>query len=155
MPNRYFKYGLLLSAFALISDQITKFYALKYLSHGEIINVAPFFDLLLAWNKGVSFGMFNSGAQLTLIILSSVAVAVTIFLSVWMYRSKDIFLTLALGGIIGGALGNLIDRLRYGAVVDFLEVYWKTHHFPTFNIADSFICVGVAVILLMNLKKEN
>jgi len=113
--------------------------------------VTPFFDLVLAWNVGISFGWFQNDsavAQIALMIVKAVAVIV---LAIWMARSRTVIATVALGLIIGGAIGNGIDRFAYGAVVDFalfhLQIGGKPFNWYVFNLADVAIVAGVAALL--------
>lgn len=112
------------------------------------IAVTPFFNLVLAWNRGVSFSLFRSDASLAPYLLSAVAVAVVIALLVWLGRQHRFWPALGIGLVIGGALGNVIDRLRHGAVVDFLDFHAAGWHWPAFNLADSAITIGVAVLVV-------
>jgi len=131
-------------------DQLSKWYVLTKLMNPPIpIDVTNFFQLVLIWNKGVSFGMFGSG-DLTW-VLAVLAIIITLILSGWMFRSKTLFLSASIALVVGGAIGNLIDRFRFGAVIDFLYFHIDDFYWPAFNVADSAICVGVALILLEGL----
>ncbi len=115
---------------------------------GCSIPLLPFFNLTLVYNPGVTFGL---GGELGPLVLSALAVVIALGLAVWLRRVDSRLLAIAIGGVIGGAVGNVIDRLRFGAVVDFLDVYipgTTLPHWPAFNIADSAIVVGVALIVL-------
>jgi lipoprotein signal peptidase len=96
----------------------------------------------------MSFGLFNGGGGLNALLFSLVAAAIVVVLIYWLSRVESSLLAVAIGLVIGGAIGNVIDRLRFGAVVDFLDFHVGSWHWPAFNIADSAICVGVAVMLL-------
>jgi len=120
------------------------------------LDIMPFFNLTMVWNQGVSFGMFQSDNPWPLTIM---AVIISAIFSVWLYKSKSWVETISLSLIIGGALGNVIDRFHYGAVADFLDFYVGDYHYPAFNLADSFISVGIVVLILHSLfcgndKKE-
>lgn len=107
----------------------------------ERIEVTPFFNLVMVWNRGISFGM-GSGHELApvfFLITSSVIVGVLVYL---MLRSKHLYETVALCLVIGGACGNIIDRLHFGAVADFFDIHIAGHHWPAFNVADSTIFCG-------------
>jgi signal peptidase II len=146
--------GLAVAATVAILDQLSKAAILSHFAAtglgGE--RLAPFFNLALVYNRGVSFGMFNagagSGAGLNALVFSLVAAAVVIGLFYWLRRVSSPLLAAAIGLIIGGAVGNVIDRIRLGAVVDFLDFHIGLWHWPAFNLADSAICVGVAAMLL-------
>lgn len=151
--------GLSLSAVIIVLDQLSKFWVVEKLMRPEgvldtpfysptHIEVLPVFDLVMAWNRGVSFGVFNNDGRWNVLALSVLSVAISIGLVAWMRKSTSTLVTLALGGIIGGALGNVIDRLRWGAVADFLDVHVAGHHWPAFNLADSAITVGAVLLIL-------
>ena len=95
--------------------------------------------------------MFNNYGNLGVYLLSGVALAVVLALLWWLKSEKDRVIQVALGMIMGGAIGNVIDRLRLGAVFDFLDVHAFGHHWPAFNVADSFICIGAGLIILMSI----
>ena len=147
--------GLLLASFVLISDQVSKFIVVKYYPL-ERIQVTDFFNLSLVYNKGISFGLFNNidYSNYVFFFLSSFIV---IFLLKWLKDTNKKYEFIGLSLIIGGAIGNIIDRLAYPGVVDFLEFHWKEHYWPSFNIADSAICLGVCILMIFgiccNLKK--
>ena len=141
--------GLFVALLVILADQVSKFYVMTYLMNdGHYIGVTSFFNVIQAWNTGVSFSMFNDGGKTGLIILSLIAVVVVIFLLRWMYKDNSKLIRVALGMIVGGAIGNLIDRIRYGAVYDFLDFHVSGHHWPAFNVADSFICIGAFLIIV-------
>ena len=143
-----------LAALAVIAlDQASKLWLLFVFDivHRGAVRVTPFFDLVLAWNVGISFGWFQNEspvAQISLMVIKAVAVIV---LGVWMAWSRTLIATVALGLIIGGAVGNAIDRLAYGAVVDFalfhVQFGEKTYNWYVFNLADAAIVAGVAALL--------
>jgi signal peptidase II len=144
----------IIAALAVIGlDQASKLWLLRVydIVHNGAVKVTPFFDLVLAWNTGISYGWFqDEGAAGQAILLAVKAVAV-IVLAVWMARSHSRLATFALGLIIGGAIGNAIDRLAYGAVVDFalfhVQIGGKTFNWYVFNLADVAIVAGVAGLL--------
>lgn len=135
--------ALPLAALVILLDQLTKWWILGLMDPPRQIELTPFFNLVLAWNRGVSFSLFHSGAAYAPYILSAVALAVVIALAWWVGRQERILPVLAIGLVIGGAIGNVIDRLRFGAVVDFLDLHAGNWHWPAFNLADSAITVGV------------
>lgn len=148
-PRRFLTWGLACAAFAFALDQATKAAALAAapaLAQG--VEVLPFFDLVLVHNRGITFGLLASDHPAGRWLLILVTGAVSAGLAVWMARAQSRTQAAALGLIIGGALGNLVDRLRHGAVTDFLDFHAQGYHWPAFNLADSGIVVGVALLLL-------
>lgn len=141
--------GFGLAAMVIIMDQLSKawvLYGIKLREQGHI-EISKFFDLTFVWNRGVSFGLFQADSMFGRIALSLFAFGVVVMLTIWLARTQGRVLSIALGLIIGGALGNLIDRIRFGKVVDFLD--FSGMHFPwVFNVADAAINVGVFLILL-------
>jgi signal peptidase II len=149
----YLRRGLLAALAALALDQASKLWLLFVfdIGHRGAVSVTPFFDLVLAWNTGISYGWFqNEGAAGQAILLAVKAVAV-IVLAIWMTRARTPLAAVALGLIIGGAVGNAIDRFAYGAVVDFallhLQFGGKSFNWYVFNLADVAIVAGVAALL--------
>jgi signal peptidase II len=145
--------GVIAAIAVLALDQASKLWLLFVFDivHRGAVKVTPFFDLVLAWNVGISFGWFqNDGAAAQAILMTIKAVAV-IVLAVWMARSRTLMATVALGLIIGGAVGNAIDRFAYGAVVDFalfhVQFGGNTYQWYVFNLADVAIVAGVAALL--------
>jgi signal peptidase II len=145
--------GLLAAIAVLVLDQASKLWLLFVfdIGHRGAVSVTRFFDLVLAWNTGISYGWFqNEGAAGQAILLAVKAVAV-IVLAIWMARSRTLLATIALGMIIGGAVGNAIDRFAYGAVVDFallhVQIGGKPFNWYVFNLADVAIVAGVAALL--------
>jgi signal peptidase II len=137
----------------LAADQFTKNLVAELLPPGGY-EVLPFFNLAHVWNPGVSFGMFNEGGDFRIIALSAFALALCVILGVWIRRTSHRPLALAIAAVIGGALGNVIDRIRFGAVVDFLDFHIGDWHYPAFNVADSAIVLGIAFILFDSLFWE-
>lgn len=140
--------GLLIAVLVIVVDQLAKGLILDVMQPPHRIEVLPVFNLVLAMNRGVSFSLFNSLGDAAPYILSGLALAVCAGLIYWLRSAEGMWTRLAIGLILGGALGNVIDRLRYGAVVDFLDVHWGTAHWPAFNVADSAISVGAVVLML-------
>ncbi len=136
-------YGFGAAAAVFAADQATKFWVLA--AHAGLpVEVLPFFNIVLVWNRGVSFGLFGAAGPL---VLAAIGAAVATVLVVWMLRSPRRFEALALGAVAGGAAGNILDRLTHGAVVDFLDFHSGGWHWYAFNLADSAITVGVAMLL--------
>jgi signal peptidase II len=144
--------GLALAALAAIVDQLSKIWVLQIFADrpldGRVIEVAPFFNLVLTWNRGMSFGLFNTNGSLNTAIFTVLATVIVIGLALWLRRVEKPLLAAAVGLVIGGAVGNVVDRLWRGAVVDFLDFHWAGWHFYVFNVADAAISVGVGLMLL-------
>jgi signal peptidase II len=151
--SRPLRAGIIASLVALVLDQASKLWLLYVFDLGRrgVVRVTPFFDLWLAWNVGISFGWFQNESLVAQVILNLVKAAAVIALAVWMAWSRTMLATVALGLIIGGAIGNAIDRFAYGAVLDFalfhIEIAGKTYNWYVFNLADVAIVAGVAVLL--------
>ncbi len=118
------------------------------LPSGLNVPILPSFDLTMVWNEGVSFGMLQNAGIWPLTLL---ALVISAFLTHWLMKSTSKFEAVSLGLIVGGAIGNVIDRLRFGAVADFFDVYVGTYHWPAFNIADAAISIGVVLLLIHGL----
>ncbi|HSV30291.1 MAG TPA: signal peptidase II [Candidatus Omnitrophota bacterium] len=153
--------GLAFAAAIMVADQASKAWIIELMRPEGVwevpfhsatrIEVTPFFNLVMAWNRGVSFGIFNNGGQWNAILLTVLALAISVGLVAWMRKATNKWVALALGGIVGGAIGNVIDRIRFGAVADFLDVHVMGYHWPAFNLADSAITVGAVVLILDSL----
>jgi signal peptidase II len=142
--------GFYMMAFIGLADQITKGLVLNHVSDVQhTMPVTSFLNLVLVWNKGVTFGILSRVAQQSMpYILMGVAAVILLLLGRWLWRTKSLMVALALGGIMGGAIGNVIDRVRYGAVIDFLDFYYRDYHWYAFNVADAAIVTGVALLLI-------
>jgi len=142
------RFGLAAAALVIVLDQLSKLWIVEVVMQPpQVIPVTSFFNLVMAWNRGVSFGLLDPGSEAGRWLLIAVALAIVAALGVWLWRIEQRLLGLAIGLIIGGALGNVIDRLRFGAVADFLDVHAAGWHFPAFNVADSAITVGATLIV--------
>ena len=137
---------------AVVLDQVTKYLVLDYFREpgcgGHSVTVNSFLDVVITCNRGVSFGMFNRGHEFSALVFSLAAAAIVMVLIYWLSRVRSSYLAVAIGLIIGGAIGNVIDRLRLGGVVDFLYFHVGSWYWPAFNLADSAICIGVVAMLL-------
>lgn len=150
-----FKSGILIALGIICLDQLSKWWILTIvMSPPRRIPVTGFFDLVLVFNRGVSFGMFGGAPSWVPVALIVFALLLSIALCIWMWRADTVLLGSALGLVVGGAIGNVIDRLIHGAVVDFLDFHVAGYHWPAFNIADSAITVGVAFLILDSLKSK-
>ncbi len=147
--SRAWRPGAGLAAAVFAADLASKWWLLYGLELGRrgAIEITPFFNLVLVWNRGISFGLFNDGGVSGRWLLVALTAAIIIGLAVWLVRAQGRFLAIALGLVIGGAIGNMYDRIVYGAVRDFFDVHIGSHHWPAFNLADSAISVGVALLI--------
>lgn len=145
--------GIVAAVAALIADQASKLWLLFAfdIGHRGAVSVTPFFDLVLAWNTGISYGWFQTESPVAAAILLAIKAVAVVLLAIWMARSHTQMATIGLGLIIGGAIGNAIDRFAYGAVMDFalfhLQFAGKTYNWYVFNLADVAIVVGVIALL--------
>lgn len=130
-------------------DFSTKVWALNVFLDGKSpFDVTEFFNITLVWNRGVSFGMLNGASSFVTRILEYGIPLVILGLVVWLLRTHNRLLKWGISFIIGGAIGNVIDRFRYGAVVDFLDFHCYDYHWYTFNLADAFVCIGAVIVLV-------
>ncbi len=148
----------LVSGAVLVADQSTKIIALKRLAPRGSISVVPgWFDLTFVMNQGALFGIGRNLREplrtLAFTLLPMTAILYILYF-LWRTPARDRLFLIGLSLILGGALGNLVDRLRVGYVVDFLDFYWRNHHWPAFNLADSSICIGVGLLGLDLFLKE-
>jgi signal peptidase II len=148
-------FGLLIATLIVIADQLTKYWVYNHiLNEVNFITYNSYFNLVKAWNTGVSFSMFNDGGMTGRVLLVIVALTIVGLLIFWLKNEKDKYLSISYSLIIGGAIGNVIDRIRFGAVFDFLDFHIKNNHWPAFNLADSFICIGAIIIIFHSLFAE-
>lgn len=142
--------GLAVALVAVAADQASKAWILSFFSERSepVAVVTPFFNLVLTGNRGMSFGLFNNNAAMNTAVFTVLAAVIVIALLVWLRRAHNHVIRIALGMIIGGAIGNVIDRLIRGAVVDFLDFHLGAWHWYAFNVADAAICLGVIALLL-------
>ena len=138
-----------LSALVIVLDQLSKAWISSHFAYGENLAILGVFNLVLAHNTGAAFSMLNDAGGWQRWMFSAIAVVASVWI-VWLLRKhpQQKLFCLALALILGGALGNLMDRIAYGYVVDFLDFHWDSHHFPAFNVADSAITCGAALMLL-------
>lgn len=147
--------GLVTALGVFLLDQLSKYWVRVDLLNGHgAIMVTDYFNVVTAWNTGVSFSMFDDFGVWGLIGLSALALVIVGYLLWWMKHENNTLTLVALGFIVGGALGNVVDRICLGAVFDFLDFHYGTHHWPAFNVADSFICVGAVLIIFEGLLSK-
>lgn len=174
---------LVLALFVIAADQASKWYTMEHVLRPEAariagtpettsvdfvgwykahpaplepteIQVLPNFNLVTVWNKGISFGIFNKTTDYGPMILTGLAFVISAFFLIWLFRVDNTMQSIGILLVIGGAMGNVIDRLRFGAVFDFLDFHLFDYHWPAFNIADSGIVLGVAVLIIYSFLYE-
>lgn len=157
MPARtasiFARFGFLLAALVFVADQASKAAVLygagfSACTHCTPIEVTPFFSIIMVWNPGISYGLLPSDSPLQMWLLIGFSLAMSVVLSWWLFRAGTRWLALGLGLVIGGALGNVIDRLLYGAVADFFHFHALGYSWYVFNVADAAIVLGVVAILI-------
>lgn len=141
--------GGLIALLGLIVDQVVKTWLLFSFDLGQQgrVFITPFFDLVLVWNRGISYGLFAADSQGQVWFLVAVKTAITLALIIWLVRNTDKLTAIALGLLIGGAIGNTIDRVLYGAVVDYASLHALGYYWYVFNLADVWVVAGVALLL--------
>ena len=151
-----FRLAALVALAVVVLDQVTKAVVERTMGLHETIPLLPVFSLTYVRNSGAAFGIFGAapaGVRLPLFLLVTVAAAWALVSMLRRARTEQRILVSALGGILGGAAGNAICRMRYGEVIDFLDAHWGDLHWPAFNVADSAITVGVIVVLLVSFRE--
>ncbi len=145
---------LILSVLVLVADQATKQWVLAALQPYEVIPVLPVLNLTLVFNEGAAFSFLATASGWQRWFFIALAVVITAVLVGWLAKLQphERITAAGLSLVAGGAVGNLVDRLLYGHVVDFLDFYWRSWHWPAFNVADSAITIGVALLLLEALR---
>lgn len=136
----------------LAADQASKTWILSVIPEHGPIGLLPVLDLTLTWNKGITFGMLNGENTVSALLLVALALAVVVALGLWLWRAESAMVGAAIGAIAGGAVGNVIDRMRFGAVVDFIHAHAFGWSWYVFNVADAAIVCGVATLVLDGLR---
>jgi len=153
--NKRFNMAVYLIIIVVLVDQMFKWWILRAIEpdHGQRVN--DFFNLVHVHNTGITFGLLNRfNPQVTFYFLVGTAVLILFFLGRWLWLTGSAGVALALALVMGGAIGNVIDRVRFGYVIDFLDFHWQDHHWYSFNIADSAIVTGVGLLLLDSLSRK-
>ena len=155
--NRRFIHGIIHAVVVIMLDQWSKIAVLHYMDqHNHTgINLSSFLTITLVWNKGISFGLFSNNAH-SVAIFTVISLTIVGFLLYQLWKIPQHIIAIhGLGLIIGGAIGNVIDRIRFGAVVDFIDAHIADYHWPAFNVADSAICLGVFLLCLDSFLKTD
>jgi signal peptidase II len=146
-----FRLGAIIALLGFIIDRISKWWFLDVfdLPNKGVVEILPIFDVVMVWNRGVSFGFMSASddfGRWALVVMNLIIVGVLIY---WLRSAKTSWLASAIGLVIGGAFGNIYDRVKFGAVADYFQFHWQDWYFAVFNVADSFIFIG-AVLLIFN-----
>jgi len=182
---RYFLCGLIIILIAVFIDQYTKWFVFEQLLRisGDAPDFATwlttkkdlmaffaekanftnhkingFLDFVMVWNQGISFGLFSNGSETGMLIFIGISCCISLGLLIWMAKCDHPLNSVAIALIIGGAIGNVIDRIRFGAVADFIDLHYNDTHWPAFNVADICVCFGAFLVVLYTLffeKDEN
>jgi signal peptidase II len=150
------KSGLICAIAVIILDQWSKQFFLGIAQSAAFpLEVMPFLNLDIVKNRGISFGMFSGASSWLPLFITLCTSFIVLLLVFWLARARERFVILGLSAIIGGALGNIIDRVHYGFVVDFLDFHLGSYHWPAFNIADTAVFIGVVLLVLMSIVRPN
>lgn len=144
---------LWLTLFVILLDQLTKYFVYSQFQLGESKSVASYLNIVLAYNRGAAFSFLNDAGGWQLWLFGMIAVLVSVVLMVMLFRAKiyDRFTAIGFSLIVGGALGNLIDRIIHGHVIDFIDFHINTWHWPAFNVADSSVCMGATLLIVIQI----
>ena len=151
MPDRVYYFGWIgLSLLVVFADQWTKALALDLLDYGRPVEILPFFNITLQYNRGAAFSFLSDAGGWQRWFFTAVALIASVVIAVWLARlnREDKLLAASLSLILGGAIGNVWDRLQLGYVVDFISLHYHDWYFPTFNVADSAVTVGAGLMIL-------
>jgi signal peptidase II len=151
--SAHVKTAFKLGSFVMLADQLSKWWLVNFLMrppHDEyMVPVTSFLNIVLVHNKGVTFGLLNNlNPEIMPTLLTGAALMILFFLGRWLWLTNSDMVAIGLGAVMGGAIGNLLDRIREGAVIDFLDFYYGTHHWYAFNVADAAIVTGVGLLVL-------
>lgn len=145
-------FGLCFAVGAFVIDQLSKWYVSSIFATTTTDKAfGKYFNLVEAWNEGVSFSMLDDYGTVGVVFLTAFALCVVLFLLHWLKNEPSRLVQASLGLVIGGAFGNIADRIRFGAVYDFLDFHYGDMHWPAFNAADTFICIGAFLIIISSL----
>ncbi|MDR3224301.1 MAG: signal peptidase II [Holosporales bacterium] len=152
LKNVHF-FSICLGIFVIIFDQATKWSVLAFMEKGEKISVLPFVNLVLTFNYGTSFGLLTPYTGMQRYMITFVTILCIIFLIYVFFKLKTSTEKILCSFLIGGAIGNLLDRFSHGAVIDFLDFYYNNWHWPAFNVADAFISSSAFLLIIFNLSR--
>ena len=157
IKNKLFCFiGIIIAVVGFIIDLISKQKVLQFFLHTkQDIIISDFFRLSIAWNRGISFSLFDSYGIYGTYILIAITLIIILILFLWLLKSDSVLTSCGLGFILGGALGNVYNRIEYNAVLDFILLHYKQFVWPIFNLADVFITIGAILLILESFKERN
>jgi signal peptidase II len=143
------QFGSIIAVVVFIIDRFSKWWFIDifHLPTKGVVEILPIFDIVMVWNRGVSFGFLPANTEFgrwALVVLNLIIVTM---LAYWLKSAKVRLISIAIGLIIGGAFGNIYDRVKFGAVADFFQFHWTDWYFAVFNVADSFIFIGAVILI--------
>ena len=141
---------MVVSALIIVFDQWSKYFVITHLTDTSIVHVLPFLNFILSFNQGAAFGFLHAESGWQIYFLSAISVLASLLLLVWLCRTPRFqwFHAMCISFVLGGAVGNLIDRIRLHMVIDFIDFHVKNWHYATFNVADSFVCMGAIGLIV-------
>lgn len=147
---------LFITSLVIVFDQVSKWLMVSWLSLYETVVVMPYFNLTMAHNEGAAFSFLSEAGGWQRWLFIGLALVISVVLLVWLAKLKptEKLEAISLSLILGGAIGNVIDRISYGYVIDFIDLYIGHNHWPVFNIADSAICIGAILLVADSFKSE-
>ena|SRR3990167_8803737 len=147
---------IVVSILIVLVDQLTKYYLVTHFTEQTVMRIFPFLNFILSFNAGSAFGFLNNQPGWQIYLLAGISITVSIILIAWLCRlsRREWWIAIPVSFVLGGAIGNLIDRMRFGLVTDFIDFHIGNWHYATFNVADSFVCVG-AIWLIVRLFYES
>jgi len=148
--------GFAIALIVLAIDQGYKWWMLNIYDIGSrgVVKITPFFDITLIWNRGISYGLFQQNSDTGRYVLIGVISVIMIVLVVWLLRTRGYLIAIAMGLILGGAMGNVIDRIVYGAVADFFSFHFLGYYWYVFNLADVWVVAGAALLLYDSFQND-
>ena len=144
----------LISLIVFLLDFISKYLATSTLVPHDPVSIFPCFNLYLTFNPGVSFSLFSAQSATGVWALIGLTAGISAIIAYCIQKETETLARIGYAFVLGGAIGNLIDRIRFGSVVDFLDFYWGKYHWPAFNVADSAICIGAILILFQYIRRK-
>jgi len=148
--------GFAIAFLVLLIDQGYKWWMLNVYQIGArgVVTITPFFDITLIWNKGISYGLFQQNSDMGRYILVAIIVCIMCVLGIWLKRVQGYLLAVAIGLILGGAAGNVVDRVYFGAVADFFSFHYRGYSWYVFNLADVWVVAGAALLIYDSFRKN-